>query len=177
MRAMLSTIVAVVVGVSAVVAQQPAAAPGPEHKRLEYFLGQWDYQGEVKDSPLGPGGKNSGTETCEWFAGGFHLVCRTKGTGPKGASTSQGIMGYDMGRKAYTYHAISNHGDNIFVRGNVSGKVWTWTDEMTIEGKPVKVRATVTEESATSYSFKLEVSAGGGPMTVVEEGKSTKKST
>jgi hypothetical protein len=83
-------------------------------------------------------------------------------------------MAYDAGRKAYTYHAISSHGDAIFIRGNVDGKVWTYVDDVTVEGKPMKIRATVTEETPTSYSFKLEASFDNGPMVVMEEGKATK---
>ena len=178
MRVILATAVAVVITSSAVLTQPPAMKPGAEHKRIAYFAGQWTYQGESKASPLGPAGKMSGTETCEWFAGGFQLVCRSKGTGPRGAVTGQAVMSYDPGRKAYTYYAMSSLGDNIFVRGQVAGKVWTWTDETTVEGKAVKIRATVTEETPTSYSFKLEGSFDGGAMTVLGEGKSTKgKST
>jgi hypothetical protein len=174
MKVALSCVVCVVIVSSALVAQAPEMKPGPEHKRIGFFAGEWNYEGEAKESPLGPGGKTSGTETCEWFAGGFQLVCRTKGTGPKGPGTGMGVMSYDPARKAYTYYAISSHGDNIFVRGQSSGKVWTWNDEATIEGKPMKVRATVTEETPTSYAFRLEASVGGAPMTVVEEGKATK---
>jgi microcompartment protein CcmK/EutM len=85
-------------------------------------------------------------------------------------------MSYDPARKAYTFYAISSHGDNIFVRGQVQGKVWTWSDEVTMEGKKMKIVATVTEETPTSYSFKLEAGADGGQMMVVEQGKSTKVS-
>ena len=174
MRVIFSTAIAIAIVTSTVVAQPPDSKPGPEHKRLGYYAGQWNYEGEAKQSPLGPGGKITGTETCEWFAGGFQLVCRTKGTGPKGPGTGMGVMSYDPSRKTYTYYAISSHGDNFFVRGNVEGKVWTWNDESMVEGKPMKIRATVTEETPTSYSFKLEASVGGGAMTVIEEGKSTK---
>src|SRR5262245_33294027 len=67
----------------------PAPKPGTEQKRIGYFAGHWNFQGEAKPSPMGPGGKISATETCDWFAGGFQLVCRSKGTGPMGAVTSQ----------------------------------------------------------------------------------------
>ena len=177
MRAVLAAAFVVAMGTSAGSVQFAAPKPGAEHKRLGYFAGQWSFQGEAKPSPLGPAGKLSGTESCEWFAGGFQLVCRTKGTGPKGPGTGQAIMGFDPSRKMYTYYAINSYGDNIFVRGQVDGKVWTWTDETTVEGKTVKIRATVTEESATSYTFKLEGSVDGGAMMVFEEGRSTKKST
>ena len=174
MRVIASLAVAVVLASSGVAAQPPKPTPGPEQKRIAHFVGQWKFEGESKESPLGPAGKSSGMETCEWFAGGFHLVCRTKGTGPKGPITGMSVMGYDPGRKAYTYYAASSLGDNVFVRGQVQDKVWTWSDEATIEGKKMKFVATITEETATTTSFKLEVGVDGGPMTVVETGKSTK---
>jgi hypothetical protein len=90
-----------------------------------------------------------------------------------GASTSQSTMSYDAGRKAYTYHSINSMGSVIFVRGQVNGKVWIWEDDMTVDGKTVRIRATVTEESPTAYSFKLEA-GDGGAMAVVEEGRATK---
>lgn len=178
MGKILSAAVAIVLGASAVIAQQPAPKPGAEHKRIAYFAGQWSYQGEAKAGPLGPGGKITSTETCEWYAGGFQLVCRAKITGPRGKGTSESIMSYDLARKTYTLYAFSSHGDSFFVRGQVDGKVWTWADDMIIEGKSMKIRATITEETPTSYSFKLEGSADGGKMTIMEEGKATKgKST
>ena len=176
MRLIASFAVALAFGSASVVAQAPKPTPGPEVKRMSYFAGQWKFEGEAKDSPLGPGGKVSASETCEWFAGGFQLVCRTKGTGPKGAGTGQSVMAYDAARKAYTFFAISSHGDNIFVRGQVQGKVWTWTDELTVDGKKIKLIATVTEETATSYAFKLEAAVDGGQPMVVEQGKSTRVS-
>jgi hypothetical protein len=166
--------VALVLASSGIAGQGAKPTPGPEHKRIGFFAGQWKFEGEAKESPLGPGGKTSGTETCEWFAGGFQLVCRSKGTGPKGPMTGMSVMSYDPGRKAYTYYALSSLGDNIFVRGQVQGKVWTWSDEAVVEGKKMKFVATVTEDTPTSSSFKLEASVDGGPMTVIEEGKSTK---
>ena len=175
MRSLLTTVfgVALFTGVVAAQPDSQAPKPGPEQKRIGYFAGDWTFQGEAKPSPLGPAGKINTTESCTWFAGGFHLVCRTKGTGPMGPSTSQSTMSYDAGRKAYTYHSVSSMGSVIVVRGQVDGKVWTWNDEVTIDGKTVRIRATVTEESPTAYSFKLEA-GDGSTMAVVEEGRATK---
>jgi hypothetical protein len=175
MRIVVSGVVAVLCGMAIVVAQTTPPKPGPEHKRLERMVGQWSYQGEAKASPLGPAGKITGSETCEWFQGGFGVVCRTKGNGPKGPMTSMSVMSYDAARKAYTYYAISSQGDNIFVRGNVNGKVWTFEDTMQAEGQTMNIRATITEESPTVSAFKLEVGPANGQMMVIEEGKSTKK--
>ena len=175
MRVIASLAVAVVLASSGVAAQAPKPTPGPEHKRLGHFTGQWKFEGEAKESPLGPAGKNSGTETCEWFAGGFQLVCHSKGTSPRGPATGISVMSYDPGRKAYTYYAASSLGDNIFVRGNVSGNVWTFEDTVEIEGQAMKIRATVTEESPTVSVFKLEAGPATGQLMVIEEGRSTKQ--
>ena len=50
---------------------QQAPTPGPEQKKLGYFVGKWTTEGEMKASPMGPGGKITSTDTCEWFDGGF----------------------------------------------------------------------------------------------------------
>lgn len=175
MRSKLAVAIAVMLLTSMMAAQQPSQGPKPgaEQKRIGYFAGDWTFEGEAKESPLGPAGKITVTESCSWFAGGFHLVCRTKGKGPMGMTTGQATMSYDAGRKAYAYHSINSMGSVIFVHGQVDGKVWTWTDDATVEGKTVKIRATVTEESPTAYSFKLEA-GDGGSMAVVEEGRATK---
>ena len=175
MRSVFSGVVAVLLGTAVTLTQAPPQKPGAEHKRFERMVGQWSYQGEAKASPLGPGGKITGSETCELFQGGFAVVCRSKGTGPKGSMTGLNVTSYDTARQTYTYYAISSLGDNIFVRGNVKGNVWTFEDQMEADGKTMTVRATVTEESPTVSVFKLEVGPAGGQMMVVEEGRSTKK--
>jgi len=55
------------VGIS-VVAQQPTGThqPSPEHKKLGGFVGTWKDEAEMKPSPLGPGGKMTLTEICDW---------------------------------------------------------------------------------------------------------------
>lgn len=82
---------------------------------------------------------------------------------------------HDPARKAYTYHAITSHGDNIFVRGTTDGKVWTWVDETTVDGKPMKVQVTITEQSASAYGVRVEASMDNAPMMLIEEGTSTKQ--
>src|SRR6478735_8492643 len=65
------------------VAQTPPQMPkpGPEHKNLAYFAGNWKLTGDVKPGPMGPGGKFTGTEHNEWMPGGFFLLSHTKGSG------------------------------------------------------------------------------------------------
>jgi hypothetical protein len=157
------------------IAQAPEARkPGAEEKRIEYFAGKWSFAGEAKASPMGPAGKMTASETCALASGGFFMVCQSDGTGPTGPVKSQSIMGYDPMEKTYTYYVHNSQGIGFFVRGQVAGKVWTWNFENRMNGKVMKGRVTVTEETPTSYAFKMEASFDGGPMAVVEEGKATK---
>src|SRR5271157_4956265 len=59
---------------SAAFAQMGPPKPGPELKKLDYFLGTWTSEGESKPSPMGPGGKFTESGHGEWMDGGFFLV-------------------------------------------------------------------------------------------------------
>jgi len=55
-------------------AQMQMPKPGPEHKKLDYFVGTWATDGDMKPGPMGPGGKFTGTSHDEWMDGGFFMV-------------------------------------------------------------------------------------------------------
>ena len=157
-------------------AQSPAEAPkpGPEQKKLEYFVGKWSLEGEMKPGPMGPGGKMTGSESCEWFKGGFHVVCQSSGNSPMGEAKGMGIMGYSAEGKHYTYYGVDNTGWSDLAKGSLEGDTWNWTSEGTMGGKPMKGRYTIKQLSADSYTFKGEISIAGGPWTVMMEGKETR---
>src|SRR5712691_937902 len=68
-------------------AQAPSGAPkpGPEHQKLAFFAGKWVSEGETKASAFGPAMKFRFLETCEWFSGGFAIVCHFDGKTGEGA--------------------------------------------------------------------------------------------
>ena len=65
-------------------AQGPAPKPGPEYKAYEVWLGDWQYEGEAKDSPIGPGGKYSGRTTVRWVLDGWFMEFRSQERGNLG---------------------------------------------------------------------------------------------
>ena len=153
-------------------------APGPEHKKLGYFVGKWTTTGEMKPSPFMPGGKMTSNDICEWFEGGFAVVCRYEGKGPTGPTKGLGILGYSTDEKAYTYYGLDNSPMTMasVPRGTVQGGTWIYNDESKMGGKPVKSRYTIKEVSPTSYTFKWETQGEDGAWQTVMEGKSTKAS-
>src|SRR5215472_7625167 len=72
--------------------------PGPEHKKLEYFLGTWKVEAEIKANEYVPAGKGVTTETYTLGPGGFYVERRAEGQIPR----TQGIMAYDSHAKLYT---------------------------------------------------------------------------
>lgn len=168
----------VVLGAMAVAWAQPGPPqPGPEHKRLAYFAGGWDFTGQAKESPMGPGGAVTFKETCELMDGGFALICRSEGKGPMGPSKSFSIMSYDADKKAYTYTAAENNMPVFTALGQVSSDTWTWLTESSMGGKPMKTRVVIKEAGPTAYDFTMELSADGAPFARVIEGKSTRSGT
>jgi hypothetical protein len=154
-------------------ADQPK--PGPEVQKLGYYLGIWRGEGEAKAGPFGPGGKLSSTTTCEWFAGGFQLVCRGEESGPTGTRAFLNIRAYDEAAKAYTEYSISSFGEREYnTGGSIVGNKRTFLISSDVEGKPLKLRYTEVQVSPTLFTYLAEASLDGGPWTVIAEGKVTK---
>jgi hypothetical protein len=152
-----------------------APQPGPEHARLAYFVGKWRAEGDVKPGPMGPGGKMTSNDTCEWFEGKLSVVCRYEGSGPMGQNKGLGIMGYSTEEKVYTYYAVDNMMAMASVpKGTVRGDTWTYTDEATFGGSKVKSRVTLKELSPTSHTFKLEIQGPDGKWMPMVETRNTK---
>ena len=157
---------------SLVLAQAPPARPqpGPEHKKLEYFLGKWNLETETKANEYVPAGKGSVTETYTLGPGGFYVERRAEGQVPR----SLGIMAYDSHAKAYTSFYANSAGAVGTGTGSVNGNTWTWLTEDRLAGKAVKGRATITTTSSTQYTFKFELADAKGGYTTLSEGKGTK---
>jgi hypothetical protein len=62
----------------------------------------------------------------------------------------------------------------VHATGTFDGKVWTWTSDSPMGGKPMKGQFILTETSPTSYTFKLEVSQDGKNWAPVMDGTGTK---
>jgi hypothetical protein len=163
--------------ISVVCAQAPSEAPkpGPEEQKLAFFVGKWVSDADMKPSAFGPGGKVNFTETCEWFAGNFSLVCHSEaamfGTTIKGLS----VMGYDGGDKTYVYFETNSMGQNTFSRGTVDGDTWTWTGDSKMNGQTMHSRFMLKRVTDDSATFKFEMGAESGPMSLIMEGKQTRQ--
>ena len=163
-------------GLLAAQEQQPTK-PGPEHEKLGYFVGKWKAEGDVKPGPMGPGGKMTSTDSCEWFEGRYSVICRSEGKTPMGPSKSIGILGYSTEDKAYTYYGVDNSGMTMasVPKGTRQGNTWTYTDEGTMGGQKYKSRVIIKELSPTSYSFRMDMQGPDGKWMPMVESMNTKQ--
>ena len=163
-------------GLALTLAQEEVPKPGPEHKKLGYFVGKWTVEGETKPNPFMPGGKFTSKDSCEWFEGGFSVVCRSEGNSPMGPSQGLSILGYSTDEKAYTYYGIDSGPMTMasVPRGTIDGDTWTFDDETKIGGQTVKSRYVIKELSPTSHSFRWEMVGEDGSWQTIMEGMAKK---
>ena len=153
--------------------------PSPEQKRLHVLAGEWNYEGEGKETPFGPAGKFRGTETLKPVLNGMFMESHWKDKTDDGF-TAEGIalLGYDPLKKKYVDYGfdmdgIASSSEGKF-KGNVSTHHGTRADT---KGKVYKTRfiRTLSEDGKTVIA-KAEYSEDGQTWMLWWELKSTKVS-
>jgi len=157
---------------------QMAPKPGPEVKKLDYFVGTWNVEGTIAPGPWGAGGKFSSTDSTEWMSGNFFVVGHSDfklppEVGGEGKATS--FMGYDTDENVYTYSEFNSQGRREVSKGTVSGDTWTWTSTQNYGGQEIKQKMTIKVLSPASYGLKFEISMDGTNWTTFMDAKATKK--
>lgn len=155
-----------------------APKPGPELKKLDYFLGAWTTDATIGQGPWGAGGKFSSTDTTEWMTGGFFLETHSDFKMPPelgGDGKVVAFMGYDTNENVYTYDEFNSQGHREVSKGTVNGDTWTWTSTQNYGGQEIKQKMTVKTLTPTSYNMKFEVSMDGTNWITFMDGKATKK--
>ena len=94
MKRLIMTLAAIILVGAAATAQMEMPKPGPEHKKMDVFVGTWTLEGDMKPGPMGPGGKMTENEKCEWMEGGYYIVCHATYTSSMGNGAGLSVMGY-----------------------------------------------------------------------------------
>jgi hypothetical protein len=157
---------------------QMGEKPGPEVKKLDYFVGSWTTDATIAPGPWGAGGKFTSTDTTEWMEGSFFVVTHSNFKMPPelgGDGKEMSVMGYDTQQNMYLSEGFNSQGNHESSKGTVSGDTWTWTSEANYGGQDIKQKMTIKVLSPTSFTLKFEVSTDGTTWTTFMEGKATKK--
>ena len=147
-------------------AQMPPK-PGPEVQRLGHFVGTWSLADDLSS------GKLSGTMVCDWFEGGFTLICKDTYTTGRGSDLH--IFGYDPLGKTYTWYSVMPTGAGTRVLTlRVNGDRWVADWEATYQDKPARYHREWLEESPTVLRYSFTRSVNGGAPTRISEWRFTK---
>ncbi len=154
---------------------QEMPKPAPEVKKLDALAGSWTLEGDMKPSAMGPGGKVTENEKCDWMEGGFYLVCKVDfKSNTMGDGSGLSILGYSTEDKAYTYREFNSWGEFTDSKGSLDNNTWTWTNDWKMGGMMMKGRFTMKITSPTTYDFSFEMSQDGTKWTMAMDGKATK---
>lgn len=138
--------------------------PGPEVKKLGYFVGNWLTQGTIFPGPWGDGGKFSWTEKTEWMPGNFFVIGYWDFTMPEhlgGKGQEIFVMGYDISEALYTFDAFTSQGRHQVSRGVTSDNRWIWTSRAVYSDEKVEQKYEMEIVSAASYRLKFEICEDG----------------
>ena len=102
------------------------AQANPDQKKLDYFVGKWRSDVDIKATANSQAAKVSGTEVCEWFAN-THIVCHSDSTGPTGPYKAMRILSYVPTMKQFASYTIDSAGYVSLAIGEVQGPTWTFT--------------------------------------------------
>jgi hypothetical protein len=157
---------------------QMGQKPGPEVKKLDYFVGTWTTEATISQGPWGAGGKFSSAGTNEWMPGNFFVVGHEDFKMPPelgGDGKANSYMGYDTDKNVYTFDAFNSMGRREVSEGTLKDDTWTWNSSQNYAGQEIKQRLTLKVLSTTSYTMKFEISIDGTTWMTFMEGKATKK--
>ena len=139
-------------------AQAPAAKPGPEHKKLEIWVGDWTYE----DGKSGFSAKP--------ILGGFFVELR--GEGNPGWHE---IDGYDPVSKKFFWNNFDSSGGFQLVTYTIDGTTVSYTGTEVSGGKQYKIRGTIVlAPDFMSFLEKREMSVDGKAWMPGFETKATK---
>jgi hypothetical protein len=148
---------------SALLAQ---ATPGPAHKALEMFVGEWAFEGDSRAIPalgMTDAGKVSYRHVSQMANGGFFLETRRTGVGPRGAVTELFVYSYNVVSKVYRQDGYNNRGQVRTFTGTLDGLTWSFIGTNTnADGSVTKERFTLTySRDLASATVRSEHSKDG----------------
>ena len=79
-----------------------AGKPGPEHKKLEPFVGDWTVTAKLWTDPSQPPAVATGTAHREWIMGGRFIQETLKFEAGGKTFEGMGLLGYDSGQKKFS---------------------------------------------------------------------------
>jgi hypothetical protein len=150
-----------------------ADEPGPEHKQLEAFVGNWEMTGQCWEKPGGTAESVSGTAKSEWILGNRFVKSHVRGS--KTGQSMEGIAmcGYDNGQRKYVSSWQDDKCTAIKMETgsyDTGTKTFTYTGESKDKnGQTVRCRRTVKINSDNEHVMTTYATESGKQEMKVAE--------
>jgi hypothetical protein len=135
----------------------------PELEKLKWMVGTWSVKASWEASPMGPAGSTTGTEVVTRGPGGMSLLGNFTGKMPWGPYSGHSINTWDPSKGALvTYWTDSMAPGVVVMTGKQEGENVVYTGEgMGPDGKPEKMRHTMSNITPKGYTYTMESEVNG----------------
>lgn len=106
-----------------------APKPGPEHKKLEVFIGKWMTEGETTAAPGAPPMPILASDVYEWVPGGFFILHTAYGRVGSAEVGGVEMIGYDADNKNYRVTFFDSEGNQTAHTLTPRDGKWMWQGE------------------------------------------------
>ena len=137
-----------------------ACTPGPNHKLLDPFVGEWDVKIVSQMAPDAPKSESSGRSSMKWVLDGRFVMQEHSGMMPDMGNMpfkGLGLWGYDNIKKQYVGNWADTMGTGIMESAGVyDAATKTWTMKGSFQepsGKTVKVREVIKWTDANTHTM------------------------
>ena len=137
-----------------------ARGPGPEHRRLEAFIGKWINEGETIATPDAPAARILTSDVCESVPGGFFVFHTAYGRLGDLDLGGVELLGYDQERGVYTSHFFDSQGHVTVDDLTYDDGTWTW------QGARLAHSATTARPYAPATRIPTTAASGAPSMDV-----------
>lgn len=150
------------------------ATPGPGHKRLDPFIGEWDAVSRVWTAPDAPPQESKAKMNYFWLLDNRFLGQEYKGLSKEHPFEGLGCWGYDNAKKKYTSIWLDTLGTMIAIESGTcdeTGTIFTMhgRHDDPLTGKPVKTRSITRIIDRKKHIFEMYREGVDGKMAKVLE--------
>jgi len=148
-------------------AMEKAGEVRPEHKQLDYFVGDWSATTSMFMDPKAPPQKTEGKSHSETMMGGRYLRMKYEGSFEGQSFTGEGFLGFDNVKNKFFNTWIDSMSTSFWLAYgtyDAAAKSYTFQGEMADFAKPganMKVRQVVHIVDPTHYTFEWYEMHGG----------------
>jgi hypothetical protein len=135
-----------------------------------YFVGKWNVEGVVPESPLGPAGEMSGVDTVRHLRDcTYESTLQVKGLGP--AFTVKSLIVFDRQAGYIVKLEQDSRGFQLLETGVIGGDAGGYfahhwqAPEITYKGKRVRLRGTSFFASPENYRVRMQIAVDDQPFT------------